>query len=133
MMKRHLPVIFFAGAVILLCGNLALAHHAESAEFDVNKPVKVTGVLAKVEWMNPHIWFYLDVKDASGKVERWGFSGLPPSVLVRKGITKASLKIGDVLTAEGSRAKDGSTNASAGDVTFPNGEKVLVGASGLRQ
>ncbi len=131
MMRRYLIAVFIPGLALLFTGRLALAHHAEAAEFDFKKPVKITGVLSKVQWMNPHIWFYLDVKDQNGKVTTWGFSGLPPSVLVRKGITKDTLKLGDQLVAEGHQAKDGSTNASAGDVTFPDGRKVLVGGAAL--
>src|SRR5205807_2091706 len=69
-----------------------LAHHSEAAQFDTTKPVKVTGTVKKVEWMNPHVWFYVDVKDDKGNITTWGFSGLPPGMLVRKGFTKDTLK-----------------------------------------
>jgi hypothetical protein len=104
----------------------ALAHHSFAAEYDENKPVKVTGVVTKVEWTNPHIWFYVDVKDASGKVTNWGFSGGPPGLLIRRGIAKDSLKPGDVITVQGFRAKDGSNNGSGGNVTFADGRKVFT-------
>ena len=129
MSKRML----LAGAAVvfglLWIGNPVLAHHSESAQFDVSKPVKVTGVLSKVEWMNPHIWFYVDVKDESGKVTTWGFSGGPPGMLLRRGITKDSLKIGSVVNVEGSRAKDGSNNASGRKVTFPDGRDVFTASA----
>src|SRR5437667_7938024 len=112
----------------LLLGPLVIfAHHAYTAEFDTSKPVKLTGVLTKVEWSNPHIWVYLDVKDDKGNVTNWGFSASPPGMLQRRGITKNSLKLGEVLTISGHRAKDGSNNASGNVVTFADGRDALIG------
>ena len=105
----------------------ALAHHSYTAEFDVSKPVKLTGVLTRVEWTNPHIWVYLDVKDETGKVTNWGFSASPPGMLTRRGITRQSLKLGEVLTISGHRAKDGSNNASGNVVIFADGRDALIG------
>src|SRR6266478_2128513 len=119
----------FATAVVLLFSVALFAHHAFQAEYDATKPVKVTGVVKKVEWMNPHIWFYVDVKDDSGKVTTWGFSGGPPGMLQRRGITKNVLKIGDTVTVEGFRAKDSSTNGTGGNVTFSDGRKVFAGSA----
>ena len=102
------------------------AHHSFAAEYDSNQPVKVTGVLTKVEWTNPHIWFYLDVKDDKGTVTTWGFSAGPPGVLQRRGIPKSVLRIGDTIVVEGFRARDGSNNASGGSVTFTDGRRVLT-------
>jgi hypothetical protein len=82
-----------------------------------------------VEWTNPHIWFYLDVKDEKGAVTNWGFSAAPPGVLMRRGIPKEVLKIGAVIHVEGFRARDGSNNASGGTVTFPDGRRVLTAAA----
>jgi hypothetical protein len=113
---------------LLLTSASLLAHHSESAQFDVNKPVDVAGVVKKVEWMNPHVWFYVDVKDASGKITTWGFSGLPPGMLVRKGFTKDTLKIGDEVKVRGFRAKDGSNNASGFILTLADGRQVFPGA-----
>jgi hypothetical protein len=103
-----------------------LAHHSFTAEYDRTKPVKVKGVVTKVEWMNPHIWFYVDVADEGGKVTNWGFSGSPPGVLERRGISKKSLKAGDIVIVEGFRARDGSNNASGGAVTFADGRRVFT-------
>jgi len=103
------------------------AHHAYTAEFDTTKPIKLTGVLTKLEWTNPHIWLYLDVKDDSGKVTNWGFSASPPGMLQRRGITRNQLKLGEVLTISGHRAKDGSNNASGNIVTFADGRDALIG------
>ena len=116
-------------SALLWIGNPVLAHHSESAQFDVSKPVKVTGVITKVEWMNPHIWFYIDSKDENGKVTTWGFSGGPPGMLLRRGITKDILKIGSEVHVEGSRAKDGSNNASGRKVTFADGRDVFTASA----
>jgi hypothetical protein len=124
--KRILLAVGAVGLGLLSLGNPVLAHHSESAQFDVSKPVKVTGVITKVEWMNPHIWFYVDVKDENGKVTSWGFTGGPPGMLLRRGITKDVLKIGATVNVEGSRAKDGSNNASGRKVTFPDGRDVFT-------
>ncbi len=112
-----------------LCVTPLLAHHAFAAEYDRNKPVKLEGVVKKVEWMNPHIWFYVDVKDATGKVTTWGFSGGPPGQLARRGITKNVLKPGDYVKVEGFAAKNGTTNATGGNVTFADGRAVFAGSS----
>jgi hypothetical protein len=108
------------------------AHHAETAEYDSTKPVKVTGTIAKVEWTNPHVWFYVDVKDEAGKVTTWGFSNAPPGALMRRGITKEALKVGAVVNVEGARARDGSNNASGRRVTYADGTNVFTAAEAGR-
>lgn len=128
-MKRNLLAALGACAGLLLSTVPLFAHHAFAAEYDRTKPVKVEGKVSKVEWMNPHIWFYVDVKDANGKVTTWGFSGGPPGMLQRRGITKDVLKVGDTIKVDGFRAKDGSTNGSGGNVTFADGRKVFAGAA----
>ncbi|PYS20012.1 MAG: hypothetical protein DMG11_30745 [Acidobacteria bacterium] len=119
--------LFILTWTLQLAAVAAVAHHAYTAEFDATRPIKLSGVLTKVEWSNPHIWLYLDVKDDKGNVTNWGFSASPPGMLQRRGITKNTLKVGEVLTISGHRAKDGSNNASGNVVTFADGRDALIG------
>jgi len=129
---RNLLTILFVGFGLLSTAPPVLAHHSEAAEYDSSKPVKVTGVLSKVEWQNPHIWFYVDVKDENGKITTWGFSSGPPGSLMRRGITKAMLKIGETVNVEGNRARDGSNNANSRRVTYADGTNVFTAPEGAR-
>jgi hypothetical protein len=104
----------------------AEAHHSFVAEYDGSNPVKVSGVVTKVEWTNPHIWFYVDVKDDAGRITNWGFSGGAPGILMRRGISRSAMKVGDVVVVEGFRARDGSNNASGGRGTFSAGRQVFT-------
>ena len=126
-MKTRIALLL-ASAFLAAAAPLA-AHHSFAAEYDGTKPVKVTGTLTKVEWTNPHIWFYLDVKDEAGKLTHWGFSAAPPGVLLRRGIRKDALKVGSIINVEGFRARDGSNNASGGTVTFADGRQVFTAAN----
>jgi len=105
------------------------AHHSFAAVFDASRPVKVSGTITRVEWSNPHIWFYLNVAGDDGSVTEWGFSGGPPGVLMRRGITKDVLQIGAVVNVEGFLARDGSHNASGGRVKFPDGRNVFTASN----
>jgi hypothetical protein len=122
-------VLALLGTLLLAAVAPVAAHHSFAAEYDNTQPVKVTGVLTRVEWTNPHIWFYLDVKDQRGSVANWGFSGAPPGVLQRRGITKDKLVVGDTIVVEGFRARDGSNNASGGTVTFADGRRVFTASN----
>lgn len=122
--------LFCASAVLGLgLGSSLTAHHSFVAEFDDKQPVKMTGVVTKVEWQNPHVWFYADVKDANGKVTNWGFSGGAPGQLMRRGINKSVIQPGMTIQVDGYRARDGSNNASGGRVTFPDGRMVFTAGS----
>jgi Family of unknown function (DUF6152) len=111
----------------------ALAHHAFSAEFDADKPLTMTGTVTKLEWQNPHTWFYIDVKNESGNISNWGLEMASPNLLMRNGWTRSSMKIGDVVTVEAFHAKDGSNNANAKTVTLTaTGQKLLTGSSSGR-
>ncbi len=131
-MARNLLTILLVVFALINGASAVLAHHSEAAEYDSSKPVKVTGVLSKVEWQNPHIWFYVDVKDENGKITTWGFSSGPPGSLMRRGITKAMLKIGETVNVEGNRARDGSNNANSRRVTYADGTNVFTAPEGAR-
>src|SRR5260370_38708525 len=103
----------------------AVAHHSFAAEYDSSKPVKVKGVVTKVDWTNPHVYFYMDVEDDAGKIINWGFEMGPPNGLARSGWTRNTMKVGDEVTVEGTLAKDGSHQANARSVTMTNTGKKL--------
>ena len=130
-MTRQALILSFIGWGLVM-GQPVSAHHSETAEYDSNKPVTVTGTIAKVEWQNPHVWFYVDVKDEQGNVTTWGFSTAPPGALMRRGVTRAALKLGAMVNVTGSRARDGSNNASGRSVTFADGRNVLMVGEGAR-
>ena len=125
--------VFVAGLGLLLGAGPALAHHAFAAEYDAKKPIKLTGTVTKLEWLNPHTWFYIDVKDDNGKVTNWGFEMGSPNILLRAGWTRNSMNPGDVVTVEGSRAKDGSNNANVKVVTLASTGQRLFAASSQGQ
>jgi hypothetical protein len=129
MILRRLS-IFLAVLSALMATPLVRAHHSEAAEYDSTKPVKLSGTLSKVEWANPHVWFYVDVGEADGKVTTWGFSTQPPGSLMRRGVKRDALKIGAVVNVEGVRARDGSNNAAMRRLTFADGSQVLVPEGG---
>ncbi len=106
----------------------AFAHHSFAAEFDASKPITLNGVVTKVEWANPHVYFYIDVKDGNGNVVNWGFESGNPGQLSRGGWTRDSLKVGDHVHVEGFVAKDGSHLVGTKLVTLPDGRRVLGGA-----
>ena len=104
------------------------AHHSFGAEYDVNQPITLTGVLTKVEWTNPHTHIYLDVKDAAGNVVNWQLEGYPPVALHRLGWRRdATMKVGDTLTVTGWRARDGGHWGHSRQITLPSGDKMMFG------
>jgi hypothetical protein len=118
---------------VLLAVAPAYAHHAFSAEFDSKKPLKMTGVVTKVEFINPHSWIHIDVKDESGNVTSWMIEGGSPNTLFRRGINKDSLPKGTVVIVDGYQAKDGSNRANGRDVTLSDGRKLFLGGSGTNE
>jgi hypothetical protein len=120
-------------AVLILAGLGSLplaAHHSFAAEYDAKQPITISGTVTKLEWTNPHARFYVDVTDATGKTVNWNFELASPNVLTRSGWKRTSLKAGDKITVEGSRAKDGSLMANARAVTLADGKRVFAGSSG---
>lgn len=118
-----------AGWALVLAGT-ASAHHSFSAEFDAAQPIALTGVVTKVEWMNPHVWFFIDVTGDDGSVTSWGWEMGSPNGLMRRGWTRNSMQIGDVVNVEGSRAKDGSSRANARVVVLAaSGERLFAASS----
>ena len=126
-MKGTLAIILFVASIAPSAP--ALAHHSFAAEFDENKPVKLTGTVTKLEWTNPHIWFFIDVKNADGTVTNWGLEMASPNNLLRAGWKRDSMKIGDVVAVEARQARDGSPNANAQAVVLTStGQKLFAGS-----
>jgi hypothetical protein len=125
-MKRHLPVVAVVGALLL--GSVPLAaHHSFEAEYDRKQPITLKGVVTKVEWQNPHVYYYVDVKDDKGAVANWAIEVGAPNGLYRSGWRKDSLKPGDQVTVKGFRAKNGQNHINGSSVTLPDGKQVFNG------
>ena len=129
---RALKILVFSAVVVTLAASSALAHHSFAAEFDRQKPTKMTGTVTKVLWQNPHTFFYIDVKDEkTGKVANWGIEMGSPNILMRNGWRRDTMKIGDVVIVDGHLAKDGSNTANASSVVLASTNKRLFAGSSL--
>ena len=122
--------LMIAGLGLLLAAVPVLAHHSFAAEFDAKKPVKLSGTVTKLEWINPHAWIYIDVKNTDGTVTNWMVEAGAPNALLRRGWTKNSLLPGTEIVIEGYQAKDGANRANGRDITFKDGKKLFVGSQG---
>jgi hypothetical protein len=128
-MRNRTNRLLAAGIGMLAVCLPLMAHHSFSAEYDAKKPVTLKGVVTKVDWMNPHVYFYADVEDEKGKVTNWAFEMGPPQGLQRAGWTRNTMQVGDEVVVEGSRAKDGGNLVNARSVTMANTGKKLGGAT----
>jgi hypothetical protein len=127
---RVASALALAGVGFVLWTGSLLAHHAFSAEFDARKPLKLEGTVTKVEWINPHAWFHIDVKKPDGTIEKWMIEAGNPHNLFRRGFTKDIVTAGMVIVVDGYQAKDGSRRANGRDLTLPGGKTLFMGSSG---
>ena len=123
---------FVAGLGLIVAALPVAAHHSFNAEYDTNKPITLKGAVTKIEWKNPHTYFYIDVKDETGKVTNWGLEMGSPNALMRAGWSRNSMKVGQEVVVEGSRAKDGSDLANVKAVTL-GGQRLFGASSGTDQ
>jgi hypothetical protein len=128
-MRKTLAAII-DGAGALATSVPVIAHHAFAAEFDANKRLQLEGTVTKMEWINPHAWMHIEVKKPDGTSEEWMIEGGTPNTLLRRGITRDSLKVGTIVKVDGYQAKDGSKRANGRDLTLQNGQKLFMGSSG---
>ena len=130
-MTRRLIVIAAVCMAMFAWTGTARAHHAFSAEFDANKPVKFEAIVRRVQLINPHSWIHVEVKGADGKTETWAIEAGSPNILMRRGITKDTLKVGTRIVVDGYQSKDGTKRANGRDLTLPDGTKLFLGSSGI--
>ena len=128
-MRTMFAAVVVGASLLLLAGRVS-AHHAFSAEFDSNRPVKLQGTVTKMDWVNPHAWIHIDVKKPDGTVEKWMIEGGTPNAMFRRGFTKDSLLPGTVIVVDGFQAKNGTLRANGRDLKLPDGRTLFVGSSG---
>ena len=127
---RTILAVVIGSFGFLLTSIPAVAHHAFAAEYDGTKPVTLRGVVRKMEWINPHAWIQLEVKNPDGTLTKWMIEGAAPNALIRRGFNRNSLLPGTELIVEGFKAKDGTNYANGRDMTFTDGKKLFIGSSG---
>ena len=119
------------GALLVLAGAAqALAHHSFAGEFDINRPIELTGTVSKVEWINPHAWIHVDVKKRDGPIETWAIETGTPNTLLRRGLRKQDLPAGTEVKVSGYQARDGTAKANGTNVTLPDGRALFIGSTG---
>ena len=128
---RIMRIAAMAALGPLLMAPRVEAHHAFSAEFDANRPIKFEATVTRMEWINPHAWIYVDVERPDGTIEKWMIEAGTPNTLLRRGLTRDSLLPGAEIVVDGYQSKDGSLRANGRDLTFPNGETVFLGGSSI--
>ena len=129
---RSRTLIGFLGGAMVLAGihSSAMAHHSFSAEFDADQPVTLKGTITRMEWINPHSWIHVDVRNDDGTVEAWMIEGGTPNTLIRRGFTMDNVKVGTEITVEGFRARNGSNRANGADLILPDGTRLFMGSRG---
>jgi hypothetical protein len=129
-MRRTLAITA-VGIGLAIGGVPMMAHHAFSSEFDANKHVEMTGTVTKMEWVNPHSWIHIDVKNPqTGQIENWAIEGGTPNTLLRRGLRKTDLPVGAAIKVDGYQAKDGGLRANGKNLTFADGRQLFLGSSG---
>ena len=123
-------IVVVTSAGLLWAAVTASAHHAFNAEFDQDRPIQLRGTVTRVEWINPHTWIHIDVKNEDGTVEQWSIEGGTPNTLLRRGLKRDALPAGTEIMVDGYQAKDGTNKANGRDVTFADGRTLFVGSSG---
>ena len=130
-MRTRILSLAVAGVMMALAAPALMAHHAFGAEFDANRPVLLKGKVTRLEWVNPHAWIHIEVSDHDGTKKEWMVEGGTPNTLLRRGITRDSLKTGTELVIDGYQARDHSLlRANGRNVTYPDGKKLFLGSSG---
>ena len=127
-MRLHVVTVL-AGAVLLgALGRSASAHHSFAAEFDVDQPVTLRGTITRMEWINPHAWLHIDVKNEDGTTTPWMIEGATPNTLFRRGFTRDAVQVGTEITVEGYRSRNGANRANGRDLILPDGSRLFMGS-----